>query len=139
MKHSQQLVICSAISVLVGLALEPTTSQAKRLPDPDAPAKLNREEMMVMNLNHGPNSARFYIAESLHATRIMEKDLEKAEQQVEQVDAAYAKAKNRPDDRTMQESAGHLRNALQEVKQLQSDLLDSSDQLSNDIKGTLMR
>src|SRR6185437_9213434 len=123
MKHSQQLVICSAISLAVGFALAPTISQAKHPPNPDAQGNLKREEMMVMNLNHGPNSARFYIAESLHATRIMERDLDKAQQQVEQVDAAYAKAKNRPDDRSMQQTAGHLRNALQEVRQLQSDLL----------------
>jgi hypothetical protein len=139
MKHSQQLIMCSTISLMVGLALAPTISQAKRPPSTEPPVNLKREEMMVFNLNHGPKSARFYITESLKATRIMERDLEKAAQQVEQVDAAYAKAKNRPDDRTMQQSAGHLRNALQEVKQLQSDLLDSSDQLSNDIKGTLIR
>jgi hypothetical protein len=100
---------------------------------------LKREEMMVYNLNRGPKSARFYQLESLKATRLMQHHLELAQHQVEQVDAAYARIRNKPDDRTMQPTVERLKTALQTAQQLETQLKAAGDEMKSDIQQTLIR
>jgi hypothetical protein len=108
-------------------------------PQPDQRELLAREEMMVMNLNRGPKSARFYMLESLKAIRLIQKDLDRARNQVDQVDAAYAKAKGRSDDRTMRTTVEQLRAAEQMAQQLEQQLQAAGEELKADVQTTLIK
>jgi hypothetical protein len=136
------LIYGITMSFFAAAALLATSSlpvMAKRSPGNANPELLKREEMMVYNLNRGPKSARFYQLDSLKATRLVQHDLEKAQHQVEQVDAAYAKVRNRPDDLTMQPTVARLKAALLTAQELESQLEQVSDELKSDIQQTLIR
>ena len=99
---------------------------------------LKREEMMVYNLNRGPKSARFYQLESLKASRLIQRDIERAQHQVEQVDASYAKARGHAEERTMQPTVARLKTALQTAQELERQLDACGDELKSDIQQTLL-
>src|SRR5262245_29515962 len=103
--------------LLTALVFIPVAAVAKA----DAPL-LQREEMLVYNLNRGPKSTRFYLLKSLKAMREMEKDIERAQHQVEQVDATYNRARGRSDDRTMEGTVARLKTALQTAQRLEQEL-----------------
>ena len=125
---------------ILAMSLSVATASAKK-PAPASPgqAALDREELMVLNLNRGPKSARFYMSESLKAAKIAEHNLSLAQHQVEQADAAFAKARNRPDDRAMQATVERLKSAMSSAQQLQMLLEEAEAELKGDIQNTLVR
>jgi hypothetical protein len=104
----------------------------------DAPL-LQREEMLVYNLNRGPKSARFYMIESLKALRKIERDLDRAQSQVEQVDSAFNRARGRSDDRTMEATVARLKAARETAQRLEQELEQAGDVLKADIQHTLIK
>ncbi len=99
---------------------------------------LRREETMVLNLNTGSKSAKFFVLQSLRTTRETQKNLTKAIRQVEQVDSNYAKARQRPDDRTLAGTAERLKQAQATAEKLEKDLDQVNVQLKSDIQSTLI-
>jgi hypothetical protein len=100
---------------------------------------MKREETMVLNLNLGKGSTKYYILESLRKSREMQKNLYRAMRQVEQTDANYAKARNRPDDRTMGGTVERLKQAQATAEKLEQDLEAANSELKSDIQNTLIQ
>jgi hypothetical protein len=100
---------------------------------------MKREETMVLNLNLGKGSTKFYILESLRISREMQKNLGRAMRQVEQTDANYAKSRNRPDDRTMTGTVERLKQAQATAEKLEQDLEAANSELKSDIQSTLIQ
>ena len=100
---------------------------------------MKREETMVMNLNHGQGSTKFYLLESLRKTREMQHQLLRAQRQVEATDANYAKARNRADDRTMTGTVERLKQAQVTLEKLEQDLEAANTELKSDIQNTLLQ
>jgi hypothetical protein len=97
-----------------------------------------RSQALMMNLKTGPRSAGFFILHSIRETDEMSRDLDKALKQIEAVDATYAKARTRPDDRYLSTTCLRLTAAKQTADQLHSQLEDTWDELKSSIKQTLV-
>jgi hypothetical protein len=130
--------VAAGISIAFVLASAPSEAKQQSIIEAQK-ALMNREEMMVINLNRGPKSARFYMLQSLKSVRAIERDLERAQHQIEQVDATYAKVKNRSDDRTMQPTVERLKAALRTTQQLEQELDAAGDELKADVQQTLIK
>jgi hypothetical protein len=100
---------------------------------------MKREETMVMNLNHGQGSTKFYILEGLRKTREMQHQILRAQRQVEATDANYAKARNRSDDRTMTGTVERFKEVQLTLSKLEQDLEAANAQLKADIQSTLLQ
>ena len=111
-------------------------AQAKHPPKAESDA-FKREEKVVLNLTQAPKSARWYIQDSLKATKASVKGIDKALHQVEQADATFARAKRHPDDRTMNATVQRLQLALKNAQQLQQQLEDANADLKSDVTQTL--
>lgn len=132
-----KLVIAAAAAVMT---LSITAESTAKKPAPiDAKAVMKREETMVMNLNIGKGSAKFYLLESLRKTREMQKNLYRAQRQVEQTDANYAKARHREDDRTMTGTVERLKRCQATCEKLEQELEAANDELKSDIQNTLIQ
>jgi GTPase SAR1 family protein len=137
MKSKFVILAVLALSCLVAV---PSAPAKKQKPKPiDQSVLMKREETMVLNLNRGPGSTKFYLLESLRRTREMQKDLFRAMRQVEQTDANYAKARNRADDRTMNATVERLKRAQATAEKLEQELEAASTELKSDIQATLIQ
>jgi hypothetical protein len=125
-----------AAAVLLGTAGE---AEAKHQRPVDPSSLMKREETMVINLNHGQGSTKFYLLESLRKSREMQKNLARAIRQVETTDAAYNKARRRPDDRTMSGTVERLKQCIATAEKLEQDLDAASAELKSDIQNTLIQ
>src|SRR5262245_36185271 len=101
-KQSCSFFFALPMTVVVALTCAPLSLAKHKSGDIQPSDVMKREEMMVMNLTRGQKSAKTYLFESLKSIKEIEDNLERAQHQVEQVDAAYAKIRRHPDDRTMQ-------------------------------------
>ena len=100
--------------------------------------KLNRSQIMLLNLKTAPLSAGYYIVTSYRTSKSISQDLEKAFNQVTEVDKAYAKYRHRPDDRFMQSACLKITLARQTAQELQDQLQDSFAELKSNIEETLI-
>jgi hypothetical protein len=96
-----------------------------------------RSQALMMNLKTGPRSAGFFILHSARGSDEMSRDLDKALNQIQAVDATYAKARNRPDDRYLSTTCLKLTAARQTAEQLHAQLSDVWDSLKSSITETL--
>lgn len=129
-----------ALVLVVLMSLFPFADSLAKKPRPVDPSTLlKREETMVLNLGQGPKSAKFYVLHSLNTTRNLQKDLYRAMRQVEQVDTNYAKARQRPDDRTMSGTVERLKRAQETAEKLEKELQEANVELKSDIQNTLIR
>src|SRR5579883_2685599 len=126
-------------SFLAVLCLDASTKAEKRIVKEKSTTEFKREEILVLNLNRGAKSAGSYLIQSVRGLRIIERNLDKALNQVEQADATYARACRRPDDRTMLNTAEHLKKAAKTAKELEIELKNASSELKSDIQQTLIR
>lgn len=127
------------ILVACGLSIAPAIARKQKPQVVNADTLLKREERMVLNLQTGPKSTKFYLLQSLKQTKEMQKNLDRAMRQVEQVDANYAKARHRPDDRTMTSTVQQLKQVLDTTNLLEKQLQDANAELKSDVQGTLIR
>lgn len=123
---------------LTFFVLATPTGVARHDAKPDA-LKLDRAQMMVFGLNRGPESAGFYVLKSLKDTQSMVRVLDKANRQIEQADAFYAKSRGRADDRFLSSTQQQLAKAQKTAEQLQSELTSAYDDLKVSIKQTIVR
>lgn len=100
--------------------------------------KLNRSQVMLLNLKSAPMSAGYYIITSYRTSKTIFQDLEKALNQVTEVDKAYAKYRHRPDDRFLQSTCLKMTLAKQTAQELQEQLEDSFAELKSNIEETLI-
>lgn len=77
--------------------------------------------------------------QSLKSAKDIEHNLDKARHQVEQVDALFAKAANRPDDRSMQQTVDALKLAEETAKKLQEQIEAAQQELRSDVQQTLIK
>jgi hypothetical protein len=132
-----------SIALLTAVLLCPLAANSfggNKKPRPVDPSTLmKREETMVLNLQTGSKSAKYFVLHSLKTTRDMQRDLFKAMRQVETVDSNYAKARKRPDDRTLAGTVTRLKKAQEAAEQLEKELDLVNQQLKSDIQSTLIR
>jgi septal ring factor EnvC (AmiA/AmiB activator) len=102
------------------------------------PAKFDRAQIMIINLNHGQSSCGFYLADSLATIKLTNKNLEKALKQLEQVDRAYAKSRHRPDDSFLAPAHEQIKKAKETCERLETELRQSLDELKSSIQQTLV-
>jgi len=98
----------------------------------------SRFQMMVVNLNRTKGSTGFTIVQSSRQIKQMEKELDKALSQLEQVEKTYAKSRKRPDDRYFDSTEEKLKHARATAQQLESQLSDAYYDLKGAIKQTLI-
>jgi hypothetical protein len=98
----------------------------------------DREQMMILNCNRGPGSSGWLIVEALKQSRAAIKELDKSRRQLEQVDAAYAKYRGKPDSRYMETSVQKIKAAEETALQLESQLKDAYEDLKGSIQQTLI-
>lgn len=102
------------------------------------PAKFDRAQIMVINLNHGQSSCGFYLTDALATIKVTNKNLEKALKQLEQVDHAYAKSRHRPDDTFLAPAHDQIKKAKETSELLETELRQSLDELKSSIQQTLV-
>jgi predicted TIM-barrel fold metal-dependent hydrolase len=100
--------------------------------------KLNRNQVMLLNLKSAPMSAGYYIVTSHRTSKAIIQDLEQALNQVTAVDQAYAKYRHRPDDRFMQSTCLKITLARQTAQELEEQLKDAFAELKSNIEETLI-
>ena len=100
--------------------------------------KLNRNQIMLLNLKTAPMSAGFYIVSSYHTTKEITQNLERALNQVMAVDKSYAKYRGRPDDRFMQSACLKITLARQTAQDLEDQVHDAFAELKSNIDETLI-
>jgi hypothetical protein len=100
--------------------------------------KLNRNQVMLLNLKTAPMSAGYYLVNSYRTSKTIDQDLERALNQVKAVDQAYAKYRHRPDDRFMQSTCLKITLARQTAEDLEQQLQDAFAELKSNIEETLI-
>ena len=100
--------------------------------------KMNRSQVMLLNLKTAPMSAGYYLVTSYGTSKTITKNLESALNQVEAVDKAYAKYRRRPDDRFMQSTCLKITLARQTAQDLELQLGDAFAELKSNIEETLI-
>ena len=101
-------------------------------------AKLNRSQVMLLNLKTAPMSAGYYIVDAHRMSKTIVQELEHSLSQVTAVDQAYAKYRHRPDDRFMQSTCLKITLARQSAQDLQQQLQDAFAELKSNIEETLI-
>jgi hypothetical protein len=100
--------------------------------------KLNRSQVMLLNLKTAPMSAGYFLVTSHRTSKTIAQDLERALNQVTAVDQAYAKYRHRPDDRFMQSTCLKITLARQTAQDLEQQLQDAFAELKSNIEETLI-
>ena len=83
-------------------------------------------------------SAGYYIIHSYSESKEMSHNLERALNQVIEVDKIYAKSRHRPDDRYLETVCLKITVARQTADQLQEQLKDAFAELKSSIQDTLI-
>jgi hypothetical protein len=135
MQKTKKLLVFFSVATMTTLAPSARSEKAA-VSQPNV--ELERSQTLLMNLKTAPRSAGFFILHSFRETDEMSRELDKALKQIEAVDATYAKARNRPDDRYLATTCLKLTAAKQTADQLHSQLEDVWDELKNSIKQTLV-
>jgi hypothetical protein len=100
--------------------------------------KFDRNQTMLINLQTEPMSAGYFILHSYGNAKQMTHDLDRALNQITAVDQSYAKSRQRPDDRYLQNVCLKITLAKQTAAQLEDQLSDAFTQLKSSIKETLV-
>jgi len=103
-----------------------------------ASEKMNRNQLMLLNLKTAPQSAGYYLVNSYHNSKEISKDLESALNQMMAVDKTYAKYRHRPDDRFLQSACLKVTLARQTAQELEQQLQDAFAELKSSIEETLI-
>ena len=111
---------------------------AKRKPRVEVRQEFDRAQFMIMNLNRGKDSTGFYLQESLRTSRLMVRDLEKAQRQLEQADKSFAKSRGRPDDKYLSTAGARIAAAKAAAHELEKQLDGASDELKSSIHQVLL-
>jgi len=100
--------------------------------------KFDREQLLVLNLNRGPNSCGYTVVTALKQTRTMCKDLDRARRQLEQIDISFARYKGKPDNRYLQPTSERLKQAEETALLLEGQLKDTYQELKSSIQQALI-
>jgi len=104
----------------------------------DRSDKFDRSQNMLINLKSAPMSAGYYIIHSYSASKIMSRDLERALNQLIEVDKAYAKSRHKPDNRYLENVCLKVTLARQTADHLQDELKDAFSELKSSIEETII-
>lgn len=104
----------------------------------DAHDKFDRNQSMLINLKSAPMSAGYYIIHSYSASKTMSRDLDRALNQVVEVDKTYAKSRHKPDSRYLENVCLKLTVARQTADQLKDQLSDAFAELKESIEQTII-
>lgn len=132
-KHLTLLIVALTMPVFV-----PTfPGRADQLRPPISAGKFDREQLMMMNLTRGHGSTGFYVVQSLRYSKDMVRDLEKAINQLDQVEKAYTRSRGRPDDHPLLTSAEKIKQAQAHAGQLEHELREAYQDLKSSVTQTL--
>jgi hypothetical protein len=126
-----------SLSLLVLMAFFPLASIAKK--QPVSSGALTREQVMLMNLNIGPKSSGALLLSSLRQMKQIINDLDKAQRQLAQIDANYAKSRGTPDDRYFTQSNKLIEESREQAQLLEDKIKQSHTELKSSIKDVLLR
>ena len=104
----------------------------------EAHEKFDRNQSMLINLKSAPMSAGYFIIHSYSASKVMKHDLDKALNQVIEVDKTYAKSRHQPDSRYLENACLKITVARQTAEQLQMQLSDAYSELKESIEQTMI-
>ena len=128
-----------ALLILFGiLTILPDPRVAGVMRSSEAHDSFDRSQSMLINLKSAPMSAGFYILHSYGNSKVMARDLEKALNQVEEVDKTYAKSRNQPDSRYLENACLKITLARQTAEQLQDQLREAYAELKSSIEETVI-
>ncbi len=106
--------------------------------DAAAGEKLNRNQIMLLNLKTAPLSAGYYIVHSHQSSKEIVQYLDNALNQIVAVDKTYAKYRKRPDDRFLQTACLKITLAKQTAQELEQQLQDAFAELKVSIDDTII-
>jgi hypothetical protein len=104
----------------------------------DASGKLNRSQIMLLNLKTAPESSGYYIVQSYRISKEITSNLERAVDQLAAVDKTYAKYRHRPDDRFLQAASLKTTLAKQTAIELEQQLQDAFAELKSSVEEALI-
>lgn len=104
----------------------------------EAAEKFDRSQSMLINLKSAPMSAGYFIIHSYSASKVMARDLDKALNQVVEVDKTYAKSRHKPDNRYLENACLKITVARQTAEQLKFQLSDAYSELKDSIEETMV-
>lgn len=136
---SSKFALASLSLVLLALAVLAPAADCWRKDDPAPKPVFDREQFMVMMLDHGKDSTGYYLQESLRSTRLMYQQLDKASHQLDQVDRAFARSRGRPDSRYLSGPAARIEQAKTAAENLMRQLEEAQGELKDSIHHLLLK
>jgi len=104
----------------------------------DSQPKFDRNQSMLINLKSAPMSAGYYLINSCRTSREMSHDLDRAFNQVMEVDKTYAQSRHKPDSRYLENVCLKITLARQTADELQVQLKEAYVELKSSIEETLI-
>lgn len=105
---------------------------------PPSPGQFDREQLMLINLNHGRGSTVFYLLEAMKKIKDLNYDIERALKQAEEVDKTFARSRGRPDDKFLDLATARMANARKRGAEMEDEIYQAHKQLKEDIKRALL-
>ncbi len=105
---------------------------------PPAPGQFDREQLMLINLNHGRGSTVYYLLEAMRKVKDLNYDVERALKQAEEVDKTFARSRGRPDDKFLELATARMANARKRGAEMEDEIYQAHKQLKEEIKQALL-
>lgn len=105
---------------------------------PPSPGQFDREQLMLINLNHGRGSTVFYLLEAMRKVKDLNYDVERALKQAEEVDKTFARSRGRPDDKFLELATARMANARKRGAEMEEEIHQAHKQLKEEIKQALL-
>jgi hypothetical protein len=134
----RQKKIFALLTLLGVLTILPGPRFGGTLRSSEAHESSDRSQSMLINLKSAPMSAGYYLLHSYSNSKVMTRDLAKALNQVVEVDKTYAKSRNKPDSRYLEDACLRITVARQTAEQLQDQLRDAYSSLKSSIEETVI-
>jgi hypothetical protein len=137
MLNKQRTLLALPLALTI-LTLSPWTLSDTQPGSTYAAAKFDRSQSMLVNLKTAPMSAGYYLIHSYGNTKVMNRDLERALNQIVEVDKAYAKSRHKPDSRYLENVCLRVTVARQTAEQLEQQLRDAYSELKSAIEEAIV-
>jgi NADH:ubiquinone oxidoreductase subunit E len=136
--HFRANTVLAVLILLATLTILPGPNSPGIMCSSEAHESFDRNQSMLINLKSAPMSAGFYLLHSYGTTKAISHDLDKALNQVVEVDKTYAKSRHKPDARYLENVCLKMTVARQTADQLQEQLRDAYAELKSSIEETVV-
>lgn len=124
--------------ILAAVTISPCAYSTKVSTANGVHEKFDRNQEMLISLKSAPMSAGYYIIHSYGVSKEMNRDLDRALNQIVEVDKAFAKSRHRPDSRYLENACLKVTLAKQTAAQLQEQLKLAFAELKTSIEETIV-